>query len=289
MNALSVRTAVGALALAAGVANAQFSLSNYTLQARYALPAVEALEASAITYNPVTDTLFVLGDEGDGVVEVSKTGALLNFMALTGFEDTEALTHVGGGRFVIGEERLQNAYQFTFTPGGTIDRSAMPVSDLGPTVGNIGVEGLSYDPRTGTFYGVKEKTPQRVFSAAMDFSTASSVATVNDLFAPALPVTDLSDIQVLATVPGVAGSSINNFLIFSQESNLLMEVTPTGTVVSTFSTAFLGRDNIEGVTIDANGFIYLVGEEPEMFVLVPAPGVVGVLGAGLLALSRRRR
>lgn len=289
MTGFAVRHAVAALILTAGAAHAQFSLSQYSLQARYDLPEPEAFEASAITYNKDTDTLFVLGDEGDGVVEVTKTGTQVNFMTLSGFDDTEALTYVGSGKFVIAEERLQNAYQFTFSAGGSIARSSLPVADLGPTIGNIGVEGLSIDPRTGTFFGVKEKTPQRVFSAVMDFSTASSTATVTDLFTPALPVTDLSDIQVLATVPGIAGSSIENLLIYSQESNLLMEVTRTGTLVSSFSTAFLGRDNLEGVTIDSNGYIYIVGENPEMFVLVPAPGAAGLMGAGLLALTRRRR
>ena len=41
-----------------------------------------AQEASAITYNKDTDTLFVLGDGGTALVEVSKTGQLLSTMTL---------------------------------------------------------------------------------------------------------------------------------------------------------------------------------------------------------------
>ncbi len=82
---------------------------------RTAAPANSLLaqEISAVTYNWDTDTLFVVGDGGTSIVQVTKTGQLIDSMTLapgsspqgTDFYDTEGLTYVGGGKFVVIEER----------------------------------------------------------------------------------------------------------------------------------------------------------------------------------------
>src|SRR5262249_28339366 len=96
-------------------------LSPYSLVARYSLPepsntpppdgtSLLAQEASSVTYDWDTDTLFVVGDGGTSVVQVSKTGQLIDSMTLapggspqgTTFYDTEAITYVGNGQFVMG-------------------------------------------------------------------------------------------------------------------------------------------------------------------------------------------
>jgi len=94
-------------------------LSTYVRVGRYDLPeptrttaptnSLLAQEASAVTYNWDTDTLFVVGDGGTSVVQVSKTGQLINSMTLapgsspqgTDFYDTEGITYVGNGKFVL--------------------------------------------------------------------------------------------------------------------------------------------------------------------------------------------
>ena len=290
------------LALACGLpvlahaAPLSIDLGQYTLAHTYALPVIAAEEASAITYNWDTDSLFVLGDEGDALVEVSKTGVQLSVMTLTGFANTEGLTYVGGGKFVLTEERLRDAFRLTYVAGGSVDRAALPSADLGTTVGNIGIEGISYDPRDGSFVTVKEVSPQEVKRNTLNFGspgTASSSA----LFTPALGVTDLSDVQVLATVPSLAtGADADNLLIFSQESRRLLEVSASGAVLSSFDFSALASD-AEGVTIDFDGNIYVVAETgPTMFVLsaptpvpLPAGWVFAVSGVGLLIGGARRR
>lgn len=276
-----------------------FSLTNYTHSATWSLP-VAADEASAITYNWDTGTLFVLGDEGDAIVEVSAAdGSVLSTMTLTGFDDTEGLTYIGGGQFVIGEERIQDVYRLTYTAGGSAARSTLASASIGPTVGNVGIEGFSYDPRNGRFVLVKEKTPQGVYDTAITF-TAPPVPpggpgpdiNPGNLFDPALlSVLDLSDVQVLATYGALAGTAAEDqLLIYSQESSLLMHVTRAGAVLSTFSFAGIASD-AEGVTIGADGTIYVCGETPEIYVLTPVPSPSGaaLLGLwGLCAVRRRR-
>ncbi|MCD2451898.1 SdiA-regulated domain-containing protein [Methylicorpusculum oleiharenae] len=270
-------------------ATSSLNLANYQLTATYALPRLTAREASAITYNWDTHTLFVLGDEGEELVEVSKTGQQLSVMSLSGFEDTEGLTYMGNGQFVITEERLRNAYQINYTAGGNSDRSALPFVDLGSPVGNIGIEGITFDPRDGSFITVKEKTPQEINAHTIDF--ANGTFTKASIFNPGLlGLLDISDVQVLSTGPAsLAPSTANNLLILSQESSRLLEVDRNGSVLSTFDLSGFSS-SAEGVTIDTDGTLYIVdenGTRPRLFVLtaVPIPPASLLFGTGLMALT----
>src|SRR6201999_822633 len=135
------------------------ALSPYVRIAPYNLPeptrttppdsvSLLAQEASAVTYDWDTDTLFVVGDGGTSVVQVSKTATLIDSMTLapgsspqgTEFYDTEGVSYVGGGKFVITEERYRQVDLFTYAAGTTLTRAAVQTVKLGTTIGNIGLE-----------------------------------------------------------------------------------------------------------------------------------------------------
>jgi len=94
--------------------------------------------SSGVTYDRDTGALFVVGDGGTSVTQVTKTGQLVNTMTLGAgeFNDTEGVTYVGAGRFVLTEERLRQLVQFTYAPGTTLTRAAAQTVKLGTTVGN---------------------------------------------------------------------------------------------------------------------------------------------------------
>ena len=85
-------------ALAAGILAsvsaqaAPIQLGQYVLVGRFTLPeptrvaappnSVLAQESSAVTWNRDTNTLFIVGDGGTSVVQVSLTGQLINSMTL---------------------------------------------------------------------------------------------------------------------------------------------------------------------------------------------------------------
>ncbi len=267
-------------------------LSTYTLSGTYNLERGLAYckEASAVTYNWDTGTLFVVGDEGEALVEVSLTGKTLSTMTLEGFDDTEGLTYVGNGQFVITEERIRDAYLLSYSAGTTVDRDDLASVDLGTTIENIGIEGISYDTATGKYYTVKEKDEQEVNVNTIDFTEGE--AEISSLFsADILGLSDLSDIQSLS----ILGLE-NMLLILSQESQKLLSVNLDGEILSTFDLSGL-VSSIEGVTVDEAGNIYLVAENgsvPLLYVLtstntVPVPGSLVLLCTALTGLAGWRR
>jgi uncharacterized protein YjiK len=249
---------------ASSTAGASLDLTKYKLAGSYSLPS-KAAEASGITWNWDTDTLFVIGDEGKAIVQVSKTGAQIDTMTLSGFADTEGITYIGNGKFVVTEERLQDAYLLTYSAGGTATRSSLPSVSIGATVDNIGIEGISYDRVTENYVAVKEKDSQAVHGLKIDFSLKT--ISVSQLFDPALlKLADLSDVQTLSGVTALGATAKNNLLIVSQESSMLLEVTRSGAIVSKFDLSSISTD-IEGLTIDKNGVIYLTAQSPKLYVL----------------------
>lgn len=278
-----------ALACAMPSANAQsLDLSRYTLTSTFTLPST-ASESSAITWNWDTDTLFVVGDEGGYITEVSRNGAVLGSMRLSGFDDTEALTYIGNGQFVIGEERIQTVYRLGYQADTVVSRASLSSVNLGPSVGNVGLEGVSYDRVSGGFVTVKEKSPQAVRAGSIDFT--SGTHTLADLFTPALGVSDLSDVQVLSAFTGT--SYADNLLIYSQESQRLFEVSRSGQVLSSLAFTFISGI-AEGVTIASDGTIFITDESPAIYVLtaVPEPATYALMLAGvgaIVAAVRRQR
>ncbi|NJM43969.1 MAG: hypothetical protein HC858_08305 [Brachymonas sp.] len=68
-------------------AQSSFELANYSLSGRFSLPVgsganLLADEASAVAYNKDTDTLFIVGDGGTSIVQVTKQGVLVDSMVL---------------------------------------------------------------------------------------------------------------------------------------------------------------------------------------------------------------
>ncbi len=299
-----------ALAACANGASAASSLNlaNYQLTGNHALDTLGGmgLEASAVTYARDRNSLFVVGDEGLGVFEVSLTGQTLGSMAFnwsgTGSSnnDAEGLTYLGNGQLVVVDERPQIAYKFGYNAGSTLALNNQPkVAITGSTtsVGNVGTEGISVDPRDGSFYSVKQDNPAQLRKSTLNFAAGFGTASTATLFSGAsslFNLNSLSDVQTLSPIDSLAGSAAaDNLLILSLDSKLLAEISPTGQVLSSFNLAGVTTQAIEGVTVDHLGNIYLVAEnngssspKSRLFVLTPAavpvPGAVWLFGSALL-------
>ena len=272
---------------------ASVNLYTYVRVGRFSLPeptrttpppnSLLAQEASSVTYDWDTDSLFVVGDGGTSVVQVTKTGALINSMTLapgnspqgTDFFDTEGITYIGNGQFVLVEERDRQANLFTYVAGGILHRADAKTVKLGTTIGNIGLEGVSYDPMTSGFIFVKEKDPESIFQTGIDFNAGtatngSPTATAStNLFDPALAgVADFSDVFALSNLPYLSGQpDSSHLLIISQESGQIINIDRSGVVSSRLtivadpgSVLSVPDMTMEGVTMDRDGILYVVNE-----------------------------
>ena len=268
---------------------------------RTAAPANNLLgqEASGVAYDWDTDTLFVVGDGGTSVTQVSKTGALIDTMTLppggsaqgTEFYDTEGIAYVGNGEFVLTEERDRQAVRFTYEAGGTLTRSEAKTVKLGTSIGNVGLEGLTNDPVTGGYIFVKEMEPMSIFQTGIDWNAGTATnggptaVGSTDLFNPSLTgLIDLSDVFALANVSTLTGPQTDNLLIISQESGRVVNVDRSGKVASSLTLVkdagnplSIQQQTHEGVTMDDDGILYTVNESgggdadhPQLWVFEPS-------------------
>ena len=282
-------------------------LSNYTLTGTYALPSAPSAanrladEASAVTFNRDTGTLFVVGDGGTAIVQISKTGQLINSMSLasgsspqdTAFYDPEGLAYIGGGQFVLTEERYRIANRFTYTAGSTLQYSGATRAALATSLGNgnTGTEGITYDPLTNGFIAINQRAGnggslQRIYQTGIDFTNGTvsngGATTANPaaLFNVAnLGLAELSDVFALSNVSNYAGQPrASNILIVSLSGDV-KEFSRSGSLLSSLTVPGLSQAQVEGITMDDLGNLYIVGErniqgvehQPTMFVYTPAP------------------
>ncbi len=300
---------VAASACASAQAAGSISLGNYQLTSSYSLDTLAGmgLEASAVTYARDRGSLFFVGDEGLGVVEVSLTGETLGSMifsdwpATTRHHDAEGLTYLGNGVLVVAEERLQDAFRFTYAANSSVSlASAQWASISDYPYNNLGAEGISYDPRDGSFVSVKQGSPMEVRAGTLNFAAAGGSSTMAPLFdASILGLSSLSDVQTLSPVDALAGTpAADNLLILSLDSLKLVEADRSGNVLSSFDLSGVTAQAIEGVTVDQFGRIFLVAEDSGqpnsmLFVLapIPEPETYSMLlaGLGLLGFMGRRR
>ncbi len=277
-----------------------FDLANYSQTGRYSLPVgtganLLAEEASAVTYNKDTDTLFVLGDGGTSITQVTKKGVLIDSMVLaqdaakpqgTYFYDPEGLTYLGGGKFALVEERYRQVNEFTYVPNTTLPSNTSTAAGvrtvkLGTTIGNIGIEGISYDPMTGGFIAVKETGPQGVFQTAIDFAlgtasngSATTVDSVN-LFDPAkVGLSAFNDVFALSNILPATAPDYSHIMILSAPDGKIVKMDRTGKLLGTLVVGSAAQN--EGMTMDAAGNIYVVSEvgggagRPELLVFSPS-------------------
>jgi uncharacterized protein YjiK len=285
-------------------------LSTYIRVGRYDLPEptrtahqtnnLLAQEASGVTYNWDTNTLFIVGDGTTSVTQVSLTGQFIDTMTLaqgsspqgTDFYDSEGITYIGNGQFVMTEERDRQVVLFTYAAGTTLTRSNAKTVKLGTFVNNTGTEGLSYDPLTGGYIVLKEISPMGIFQTGIDFNagtaTNGSATTDNsvNLFDPALlGFTDVADVFALSNLPALNGQPLyNNLLVLSQENAKVVNIDRNGTISSTLTIVSdpgnpldAANQQHEGMTMDRNGNLYIVNENgggdidhPQLWVYAPS-------------------
>lgn len=238
------------------------------------LSGLEQDETSGLTYNPATDTLFTVTGKHPQLVELTLGGEVLRRIPLSGFSDPEGVEVVSDGRLAIIDERRRSMTTFSISADTlSLDAGDYPSFDLGfADSGNKGFEGIAWDSLNQRVLLGKERGPLGLFS--LPFPGEDGAArTLQALPSKRAFVRDISSLSFDARS--------GHTLVLSDESRLLLELDEQGQPVS-FISLIGGLNGLhesitqaEGVTMDAAGNIYIVGEPNLLYVFSkPAPVVM---------------
>jgi uncharacterized protein YjiK len=242
----------------------KFAEYRVTLEAR----PIAGLEknASALTYNRESDTLFAAINRPSQIVELSNTGDVLRRIPVDGVDDLEGIAHMGGRFYGLIDERRQLIYRVAIDA----DTRRVDVSDAPrrldldiPRNGNFGLEGVTWDEKRHRLFVAKEKPP-RVFEIeglnTREIDPKIHEWTPRQAFSRFMR--DLSSLSYNETT--------GHMLLLSDESRLLAEYDTAGELVGLmplwrgFHGLAANVPQAEGVAIGRRGTLYLISE-PNLF------------------------
>ena len=225
------------------------------------LPGMEKDEASDLSYNPQTKTLFSVMGKNPFLVELSLQGDVLRKMPLNGWNNPEGVAVMENGLMAVVDERDHSLTVVKVDAGTTaLNKADFPSYDLGPSKDqNKAFEAVTWDKRNQQLV-LGEERPPALFTWKSDGNTLTG-----DKQKLASTELDVRNLSALAIDPRTG-----HLLVMSADSHLLLELDETGEQVSfmTLLGGFNGlKDTIpraEGVTMDENGTLYIVSE-PNLF------------------------
>ncbi|TFH76688.1 MULTISPECIES: SdiA-regulated domain-containing protein [Pseudomonas] len=226
------------------------------------LPGMEKDEASDLSYDPQSKTLFSVMGKNPFLVELTLQGDVLRKMPLVGWSNPEGVTVLGNGLVAIVDER-EHMLSIVKVDAATreLKRDDFPKYDLGPSKDqNKAFEAIAWDPRNQQLL-LGEERPPALFTWKSDGSqtlTGDKQKLPNDDL-------DIRNLSALAVDPRTGHT-----LVLSADSHLLLELDEKGEQVS-FMTLLGGFNGLkktipraEGVTMDEQGTLYMVSE-PNLF------------------------
>lgn len=226
------------------------------------LPGMEKDEASDLSYNPQSKTLFSVMGKNPFLVELSLQGEVLRKMPLVGWSNPEGLTVMENGLMAIVDER-QHTLSIVKVDANTreLNIADFPKHDLGPSKDqNKAFEAITWDARNQQLL-LGEERPPALFTWKSDGSQALK-GDKQKLTSDELDIRNLSALEI--------DPRTGHLLVLSADSHLLLELDEKGEQVSfmTLLGNFNGlKDTIpraEGVTMDEAGTLYIVSE-PNLF------------------------
>ena len=198
--------------------------------------------------------------------------------------NAEGITYLGNNRFAIVEERRQRALVFSLSPetltgknrcftdpldGGRfreLCKNNQRKGDPLHYICNSGLEGISFDGASRLYF-IQEKHPKRLFyvdaapllTCGQDENKREKGVTVPEIVeetwvSQSAQFSDLADLEAL---PG------ERFFLLSQECSAVLEFDLKGKPYSVASFHDTELAQVEGITRDKEGHIYLVGEGGE--------------------------
>jgi uncharacterized protein YjiK len=226
--------------------------------------------ASGLTYHAGRDSLFVVLDAPQRVIELGLDGSLKRKINLNKFEDTEGIVWLGENRFAVVEEAHGNIVLIELEPkdGGVSWKKAKKLKPDIKVNATNGLEGIAYDPLAKRFFVAREKRSPAVFKII-----------------PPKPESDTPPAAILMSLAGRGLRDISGLhydaknerlLILSHESACVVEANKYGIETSRLllrgGKAGLSRTifKAEGIALDKRGTLYIVSEPNLLYVFKKA-------------------
>lgn len=226
------------------------------------LPGMEKDEASDVSYDPQTKTLFAVMGKNPFLVELTLQGDVLRKMPLVGWSNPEGVAVMGNGLLAITDERA-HLLSIVKVDADTreLNIASFPKYDLGPSKNqNKAFEAIVWDARNQQLL-LGEERPPALFSWKSDGSQTLK-GDKQKLSSDELDIRNLSALAI--------DSRTGHTLVLSADSHLLLELDEKGEQVS-FMTLLGGFNGLketipraEGVAMDEAGTLYIVSE-PNLF------------------------
>ena len=254
------------LGQALGQAELPPRLDQYTLAKGPVVIGGVSQNASGLTYHAGRDSLFVVLDAPQRVIELGLDGSLKRKINLNKFEDTEGIVWLGENRFAVVEEAHGNIVLIELEPkdGGVSWKKAKKLKPDIKVNATNGLEGIAYDPLAKRFFVAREKRSPAVFKII-----------------PPKPESDTPPAAILMSLAGRGLRDISGLhydaknerlLILSHESACVVEANKYGIETSRLllrgGKAGLSRTifKAEGVALDKRGTLYIVSEPNLLYV-----------------------
>ena len=243
------------------------------------------VDVSACAYYPSNNSFWTVHNNSAGsITEWTLDGVFLRHIdgSGSGLTDCESITYLGGNKFAVVEEDLNNIYVITITnnaTGSTWTTNNSEMFELPSSIGTdapSGVEGIAYDWDRKLWWIAKEKSPAQLIIVTNDaagawftnnwFTTAQMQTFTNTTH------TDFSDIfldranQVLWVAQDEGGQSDRIIGISLLTSN----------IITTISCTNFGQ--LEGVSVTPDGYVLAAGEANQFAIFEP---VIGGLNSGM--------
>jgi uncharacterized protein YjiK len=275
---LSLAVLTGALsglmarARAAPLAGRTAELGRYQLEkGPFKMPEVEE-NGSGLTCELESGTIYAIANKPARIFELGPDGKPSRTIELRGFDDTEDLAALGGQRFAVVEEKRRDLCLFRLAAEATaVDYAAAEkVRVVQEPPDNVGLEGLTYDPKGQRFWVVKEKEPRAIYEVKLGATAAQRKVTRPwNLETHNFGCTDFSGVCFDART--------GHLLLLSDESKCVVEVTLDGQELGRLSlkagSAGLTADlpQPEGITLDREGRLYICSEPDWLYVFSQRP------------------
>jgi uncharacterized protein YjiK len=227
-----------------------------------AVAGVTARSFSGVAWQHETASLYIVDNDNANIYVLNTSGQLQRTLATTGMTDLEGIVYQGDNRFLLSEEGKANIIRLELPRqgNGPVTAVGAPLLNLGPDMGNSGIEGVAY--RTGdgasdgtvdrAAFAVKEISPPRLYRIELDDSGNPISTTTNIPFNIESKDGDAADLFAL---------NDGHFIFVNQESNRLEGYNAQGQLLSILA---LGMSKPEGLAIDtASQTLYVVGEPAE--------------------------